>query len=59
LQPLGYARWASLLVAANYVWSLIDHDRQFLQDRIARTRLVLIDPARRPSHPRGAARRAT
>jgi len=41
LQPLGEARWASLLLGANYVWSLIDRDRQFLQDRIARTRLVL------------------
>jgi hypothetical protein len=46
LQPLGYGRWAWLLLAVNYVWSLIDRDRQFLQDRLAGTRLVLTDPKR-------------
>ena len=44
LQPLGYGRWAGCLLALNYAWALVDPDRQFLQDRIARTRLVLTDP---------------
>jgi hypothetical protein len=46
LQPLGYARWAWFLLGANYAWSLIDRDRQFLQDRLARTRLVLVHSGR-------------
>jgi hypothetical protein len=46
LQPLGYGRWAWLLLAVNYAWAFIDRDRQFLQDRVARTRLVLTEPGR-------------
>jgi hypothetical protein len=41
LQPWGLGRWAVALLAANYVWALGDPDREFLQDRIAGTRLVL------------------
>ena len=39
LHPLGYGRWALALLAVNYAWALADRDRQFLQDRIAGTRL--------------------
>lgn len=46
LEPLGYGRWASLLLAVNYAWAFIDRDRLFLQDRVARTRLVLTEPGR-------------
>jgi hypothetical protein len=51
LQPLGYGRWAWLLLGANYAWSLVDPDRQFLQDRLARTRLVLTSQPRRTAPP--------
>jgi hypothetical protein len=37
----GYRRWAWTLLALNYVWALLDADRQFLHDRLARTRLTL------------------
>ncbi len=40
LQPTGYGRWASLALAFNYVWALLDRDRQFFQDRVAGTRIV-------------------
>lgn len=40
LQPAGQARWAAALIGLNYAWAIADPDRQFLQDRIARTRLV-------------------
>lgn len=40
LRPSGHGRWAIALLAFNYAWALVDVDRQFLQDRIARTRLV-------------------
>jgi hypothetical protein len=46
LQPLAYARWAWFLLGVNYAWSLIDRDRQFLQDRLARTRLMLAHSGR-------------
>ena len=47
LHPLGYGAWALVLLIFNYAWSIVDPDRQFLQDRLAGTRLVL-DPERRP-----------
>jgi hypothetical protein len=40
LQPFGYGRWAMAVLAVNYAWALVDRDHQFLQDRIAGTRLV-------------------
>ena len=40
LRPAGHGRWAILLLVFNYAWALVNVDRQFLQDRIARTRLV-------------------
>jgi len=46
LQPLGYGRCVWLLLVVNYAWAIIDRDRQFLQDRVARTRLVLNEPGR-------------
>ena len=39
LRPYGQRRWAAALLALNYVWALIDPERQFLQDRLAGTRL--------------------
>ncbi|HET9764203.1 MAG TPA: RDD family protein [Casimicrobiaceae bacterium] len=47
LHPLGYGAWALLLLLFNHAWAIVDPDRQFLQDRLAGTRLVL-DPARWP-----------
>ena len=47
LQPRGYGGWAWLLLGVNYAWALIDRERQFLQDRVAGTRLVLDTPGRR------------
>jgi uncharacterized RDD family membrane protein YckC len=36
----GLGAYAAWLVAFNFLWAFIDRDRQFLHDRIARTRLV-------------------
>ena len=41
LQPSGHGRWAAALFGMNYAWAIADPEGQFLQDRIARTRLVL------------------
>ena len=41
LNPLEYGRWALALLPFNYAWALVDRDRQFLQDRIAGTRLLV------------------
>lgn len=41
LHPSGNGRWALVLLAFNYGWAFFDRDRQFLQDRVAGTRLVL------------------
>jgi uncharacterized RDD family membrane protein YckC len=41
LLPVGFGRWAFALLAVNYAWALFDRDRQFLQDRIAGTRLIV------------------
>jgi uncharacterized RDD family membrane protein YckC len=46
LAPLGHGRWAMALVAVNYAWALVDRDAQYLQDRIAGTRLVAVPPER-------------
>lgn len=40
LAPLGHGRWALALLVVNYTWAFVDRERQYLQDRIARTRLV-------------------
>jgi uncharacterized RDD family membrane protein YckC len=40
LRPLGLAAYAAWLVAFNFLWLLIDRDRQFLHDRIVGTRIV-------------------
>ncbi len=40
LRPSGHGRWAILMLGFNYAWAVVNIDRQFLQDRIARTRLV-------------------
>ena len=41
LRPSGYGRWAVALLAINYAWALVTSDHQFLQDRVAGTRLVV------------------
>lgn len=41
LRPSGYGRWAVALLAINYAWALVSADHQFLQDRVAGTRLVV------------------
>jgi uncharacterized RDD family membrane protein YckC len=46
LAPSGHGRWALSLLAVNYAWALVDRDRQYLQDRIAGTRLVVLPPER-------------
>ena len=40
LRPAAFGRHAAWLAAANYVWALVDRDRQFLHDRLAGTRVV-------------------
>ena len=40
LKPSGFAAQAVWLTGLNYAWALVDPDRQFLHDRIARTRIV-------------------
>jgi hypothetical protein len=42
LAPLGHGRWALALVAVNYAWALVDRHTQYLQDRIAGTRLFAV-----------------
>jgi len=43
--------WPSLLLlGAGVLWALLDRDRQFLHDRLARTRIVL-DPGRTDARP--------
>jgi hypothetical protein len=44
LAPLGHGRWALALVAVNYAWAFVDRDAQYLQDRIAGTRLFAVPP---------------
>ena len=44
LAPMGHGRWALALVAVNYAWAFVDRDRQYLQDRIARTRFFAVPP---------------
>ena len=41
LEPLPHARWSLALLAFNYAWAFIDRDRQYFQDRVAGTRLLL------------------
>ena len=41
LRPSGYGRWAVALLVINYAWALVSSDHQFLQDRVAGTRLVV------------------
>jgi len=44
LEPSGHGRWALALLAVNYAWAIVDPDRQYLQDRIAGTRLLVLPP---------------
>jgi uncharacterized RDD family membrane protein YckC len=46
LRPHGLGAHAAWLVALNFLFALVDRDRQFLHDRLARTRLVVADAAR-------------
>jgi uncharacterized RDD family membrane protein YckC len=36
--------WLSVLSGVGLVWALVDRDRQFLHDRLAHTRIVLLPP---------------
>ena len=49
LKPSGLGNHAFWLAGFNYAWALVDPDRQFLQDRIARTRIVRESAAATPS----------
>jgi uncharacterized RDD family membrane protein YckC len=40
LSPTGHSRWALAALAVNYLWALVDPERQFLHDRLAGTRIV-------------------
>ena len=40
LRNTGYGPFALALLAVNFLWALVDRDRQFLHDRIAGTRVV-------------------
>ena len=40
LHESGHERWALPLLAFNYLWGSVDPERQWLQDRIAGTRLL-------------------
>jgi uncharacterized RDD family membrane protein YckC len=40
LQPFGLGKVAAVALAFNFLWALIDGDREFLHDRIAGTRLL-------------------
>jgi uncharacterized RDD family membrane protein YckC len=40
LKASAFGRHAAWLVLFNYAWALVDPDRRFLHDRIARTRIV-------------------
>ena len=37
----GWGAHAAWLVAFNFLWALVDRDRLFLHDRVARTRIVV------------------
>ena len=41
-RPSGHGAWAAALVAFNYAWAWVNADRQFLHDRIAGTRMVVV-----------------
>ena len=45
----GLGKFAVWLVLLNYAWALVDPDRQFLHDRVARTRIVRSSAATVPS----------
>ena len=40
LHDIGYGRMALVLLAFNFLWALVDPQRQFLHDRLAGTRIV-------------------
>ena len=40
LQPFGHGRNALAFAALNYLWAIVDPDRQFLHDRIAGTAVI-------------------
>ena len=44
LRPFGLGAYAVWLVALNWLWAMVDPDRQFLHDRIACTRLLVAAP---------------
>ena len=42
LAPSRHGRCALAVAAVNYAWASVDRDGQYLQDRIAGTRLVTV-----------------
>ncbi|MBV8659433.1 MAG: RDD family protein [Burkholderiales bacterium] len=47
LTGMHWIIWVALAwAAAPFAWSVFDRDRQFLQDRIAGTRIILLPPSR-------------
>lgn len=43
-----YMLWiATIWAISPYVWAIVDQDKQFLQDRILRTRLIFMAPAQK------------
>jgi uncharacterized RDD family membrane protein YckC len=47
--PQGHGAHAAWLVTLNFLWALLDRDRQYLHDRIAGTRIVTVVGARPPA----------
>jgi hypothetical protein len=43
LRPFGHAPDALAFLALDYAFALVDPERQFLQDRIAGTRVIVSD----------------
>jgi len=42
LRPYGLGAHAAWVVLLNWLWAFVDHDRRFLHDRVAGTRIVAV-----------------
>lgn len=51
LRRYAFALAGALLMGAGFLWALVDRDRQFLHDRLAGTRIIVV-PATTPAPPR-------
>ncbi len=45
LRRYAFALAGTAFLGAGFLWAFVDRDRQFLHDRLARTRLASVDPA--------------